>query len=104
MQRIHRLITAMEPSFAEFVSRQNEESSALSASYTIFKLLKSHGRSMILSAIREFLSTGCLKPLALQSLLNPSGRMDEIPPVSPKDASLLNINYEERSLSDYDPA
>ena len=104
IQRIHRLITGMEPLFAEFVSAQSDEPSMYSAAYTIFKLLKTHGRQMILSAVRELLSTGCLKPLALQNLLNPSGRTAEVPPVSPKDTSLLDIRYQERDLSDYDPA
>ena len=94
----------MEPLFAEFVSAQSDEPSMYSAAYTIFKLLKTHGRQMILSAVRELLSTGCLKPLALQNLLNPSGRTAEVPPVSPKDTSLLDIRYQERDLSDYDPA
>ena len=104
MERIHGLITGMEPLFAEFVGGQSDDPSMVSAAYTIFKLLKSHGRQMILSAIRELLSTGCLKPLALQNLLNPSGRTLEVPPVSPKDTSLLDIRYQERNLSDYDPA
>lgn len=104
MQRIHRLITGMEPLFGEFVGAQLDEPSMYSAAYMIFKLLKTHGRQMILSAVRELLSTGCLKPLALHNLLNPSGRAPEIPPVNPKDISLLDIRYQERDLSDYDPA
>ena len=103
MQRIHQLITAMESLFAEFAGRQNDEPSALLASYTIFKLLKNHGRAMVLSAIRELLAAGCLKALALESLLNPPNRSGDIPQVNPQDASLLNIRYRERNLSDYDP-
>jgi transposase len=103
MQRIHRLIVGMEPLFAEFVGGQSDEPSIHSAAYMIFKLLKTHGRQMILSAIRELLAVGCLKPPALQNLLNPSGGKSEIPPVNPSDASLLDIRYQERNLSDYDP-
>lgn len=103
-QRIYRLICGMEPLFDEFVRLQEEEPAMLLASYTIFKLLKTHGRLMVLSAIRELLSSGCVKPKALESLLNPFSGAVDMATVNPKDSSLLNIRYEERSLSDYDPA
>ena len=44
----------------------------------------------------------CFKIKALISLLNLPSRQ-EPPAVWPKNQDLLNLNYEERNLTDYDP-
>ena len=101
MRRIYQGITGMDPVFLQFVSAQDEESQEQTA-YELFTLLKTHGRMMIVSAVRELNAMGCYKVRALHSRLNlPEARAAE--PVWPKDLNLLNLKYQERSLDEYNP-
>ncbi len=101
-ERIRQLITGMDEAFKTFLEQQDTEDDRQSAAYQIFQLIKTHSRAMVLSAVRELNGMGCAKIRALTSLLNVPG-VQSPPPVWPKDIRLLNLNYEERKLSDYDP-
>lgn len=101
-QRILRVIESMEPSFKEFLKGQEDDQERLHASYQIFKLLKTHNRALLVSAVRELLSMGVFKTKAFLSLLNlPESK--EGRDVLPNNKGLLDIQYKERSLEEYDP-
>lgn len=84
------------------MSHQESESQAQAAAYQIFKLLKTHSRTLLESAVREVNAMGAFKMKTVLSLLHiPEDRSSE--PVYPQNTTLLNIQYEPRSLTDYDP-
>ena len=101
-QRILKLVESMEPVFYKFIRAQGEDDSdRLGCAYQIFKLLKTHNRSVLVSAVAELLSMGTYKIKALLSLLHlPIPKNSD--QVFPSDPKLLDIRYEERSLTDYD--
>ncbi len=101
-QRILCLVESMEPVFYKFLRAQGEdESDRMECAHQIFKLLKTHNRAVLVSAVGELLSMGAYKTKALLSLLNlPVQKSAD--PVFPTDQKLLDIRYEERSLEEYD--
>ena len=101
LERIQQLIIGMDPLFKTFVDNQEEETQQTVA-YQIYQLIRTHSRTVVLSAVRELNGMGCAKVKALMSLLRVPG-VQEPPAVWPKDIRLLNLNYEERKLTDYDP-
>jgi hypothetical protein len=101
-QRILQLITSMDSAFQQFVSAQEDDATREEAAYQLFTLLRTHSRGMVISAVRELNSMGCYKVKALHSRLNlPQAR--ELQAVWPKDAHLLNLTYQERTLDEYNP-
>jgi transposase len=101
MQRIYQLILSMNPVFKNFLENQEDDASRIEASYEIFKLLKSHSKAMLISCLRELNHMRSFKIKALFSLLNlPLPKETEH--IWPKDRGLLDLNYQERSLRDYD--
>ena len=100
--RILRLIESMDTVFYKFLRAQaDDEVSRLECVYQIFKLLKTTNRSVLISAVRELLSMGTYKIKALLSLLNlPSPK--DVDAVFPSDQKLLDIQYQPRSLEEYD--
>jgi len=102
LDRIKQLIIQMDPALDEFIGQQDDEAASLNAAYQIFQLMKVNSRAMVLSAVRELNGMKCFKIKALVSLLNVPSRQDP-PAVWPKNQYLLNLNYEERNLTDYDP-
>jgi len=102
MQRIFALICRMEPVFARFVDAQDSEENRISAAYQIFTLLCAYSKTMVMSAVRELLAQSCVNAKALLSLLQlPQPQSPQS--LWPRDTRLLTLNYQERSLSDYDP-
>jgi transposase len=102
LKRIKQMMIQMDTALAEFIGQQDDETAALSAAYQIYQLTKMVSRAMVLSAVRELNGMKCFKIKALISLLNLPSRQ-EPPAVWPKNQDLLNLNYEERNLTDYDP-
>ena len=101
MQRIYQLMKSMDPALKAFLLNQEDEAIAIECAYHLFKLLKSHSRQMLISCVRELNNMRCFKLKALLSLLKlPQPRENEA--IWPKDTNLLNLNYRERSLDDYD--
>lgn len=101
MQRIYQLISSMSPVFKGFLESQEDDPARIEASYEIFKLLKSHSRAMLISCVARLNSMRSFKLKALFSLLN-LPQPKESGHIWPKDTKLLNLNYRERSLKDYD--
>lgn len=103
MRRILQLITNMDSEFKNFILHQDNDNQQEQSAYQLFQLLKTHSRTMLVSAVRELNSMKCFKIKALRSLLNlPQSK--ESDPLWPQNIQLLNLSYEERSLDDYDPA
>jgi hypothetical protein len=101
-QRILQLIESMDTAFYKFLRAQGEdEEERLECAYQIFKLLKTHNRSVLASAAGELLSMGTYKIKALLSLLNLPTQKDP-DRVFPSDQKLLDIQYQPRSLEEYD--
>lgn len=101
MQRIYELISSMNPVFKSFLENQEKDLARIEASYEIFKLLKSHSKAMLISCLTQLNTMRSFKLKALFSLLNlPEPKETEH--IWPKDIKLLNLNYRERSLKDYD--
>lgn len=102
MRRIFQVISDMDPAFQHFFDHQDNDSERLQAAYQLFTLLKTHSRSILISAIRELNALSCFKIKALMSLLHlPDPQQPER--LWPQNQQLLNLTYEERRLSDYDP-
>jgi hypothetical protein len=101
MARILRLIEETDLHARIFVGAQEEEEKTDTA-YAIFRLLKSHGRETVLSALRELHAMKNYRIRALESLLNLPEEV-QTPSVWPSDTRLLHLNYKPRRLDDYDP-
>ncbi|MCK5215843.1 MAG: IS21 family transposase [Candidatus Omnitrophica bacterium] len=102
MQRILQLIVNMDSTFKNFILFQDNDDHRIQAAYQLFQLLKTHSKSMLVSAVRELNSMKCFKIKALRSLLNlPEPKQGD--PLWPQNIQLLNLTYEERNLNDYDP-
>lgn len=102
MRRIFQIISAMDSAFRYFFDHQDNDVDRVDAAYQLFTLLKTHSRSMLISAVRELNALSCFKTKALMSLLNlPEPR--EPKRLWPQNQQLLNLTYEERRLDDYDP-
>lgn len=102
MQRILQLIINMDSAFQCFIENQRDDIARMDAAYQLFTLLKTHSRSMLISAARELNTMGSFKIKALTSLLGlPLPK--EPKPLWPQNTTLLNLKYQERSLKDYDP-
>lgn len=100
-QRIYQLITSMNPAFKFFVEHQENDSEALHVAYELFHLLRSHSKAMLISAVRELNAMRSFRVKTLRSLLNlPVPKQND--PLWPQNAQLLNLNYRERRLEDYD--
>lgn len=101
-QRILKLVESLDPVFYKFLRAQgDDETERLECAYQIFKLLKAHNRSVLVSAVAELLSMGTYKIKAVYSLLNLPLQKDP-DAVFPSDQKLLDIRYQERSLEEYD--
>ena len=100
MQRICQLMQSMDPALQCFLSNQ-DEAMRMKCAYHLFKLLKSHSKGMLISCARELNNMKCFKLKALLSLLNlPQSKENN--PIWPQNTGLLDLNYKERSLDDYD--
>ena len=102
MRRILQVMTDMDPAFRYFFDHQDNDDERMSAAYQLFTLLKTHSRSMLISAIRELNTLACFKIKALMSLLH-LPEIEKPERLWPQNQQLLNLTYEERKLNDYDP-
>jgi len=91
MQRIYQLMQSMDPALKVFLLNQEYQAQGIECSYHLFKLLKTHSKSMLISCIRELNNMKCFKLKALLSLLKlPQPRENEA--IWPQDTNLLNLN------------
>ena len=100
-QRIFELISRMDEAFNHFLARQEDDALKLAAAYQLFVLLRTHSKATLISAVRQLNGMRCFKLKALLSLLN-LPQPKEGDPLWPQNKDLLNLNYEERKLTDYD--
>jgi len=100
-QRILESISQMDEVFNHFLVHQEDDDTRIQVAYQLFTLLRSHSKVMLVSAIKELTGMKCFKVKALLSLLNlPQPKQGD--PLWPQNKDLLNLNYEERNLTDYD--
>jgi transposase len=102
LQRVLQVIRQMDTAFKFFLERCEDGDEQIMAADQIYQLMRRHSRAVVLSAVRELNSMNNFKISALMSILRLPG-VQEPPAVWPKDSRLLNLNYEERNLKDYDP-
>jgi hypothetical protein len=79
---------------------ESEGEERLTCAYGLFRLLRTSSKEMLLSAVREANTLRIFRLRYIESLLGPSDV--ESAAVYPQNASLLNISYEKRELTDYD--
>lgn len=102
MQRILQLITNMDSAFKDFILFQDDDNQRVQTAYHLFQLLKTHSKTILISAVRELKTMKCFKIKALRSLLHlPEPKEGGL--LWPQNTQLLNLTYEERNLKDYDP-
>jgi hypothetical protein len=101
-QRIFQLINQMDPALHQFLHEAEQEGqNPLEIAYAFFKLLKHVSKAMLLSAVREANRIETFKIRYVQSLLQ-APQLQPPNPVFPQQTKLLDIDYERRSLKDYD--
>ena len=101
-QRILQLMQRMDPSINHFLTQAQESGEdEIQYAYQLFKLLKICSKAMLISCIKEASSIKAFKIKTILSKLNLPYEKGKNP-VYPKDGKLLDINYEERRLEDYD--
>jgi transposase len=102
-ERIYRLMSAMGKEIASFLAHaESEGEDGLRCAHGLFRLLRSSSKEMLLSAVREANSLNIIRLGYIESLLAPRGRGDVA--VYPQNASLLDIAYQKRELTEYDDA
>jgi transposase len=101
-QRIYQLMDQMDPALHHFLQEAAQEGqNPLDIAYEFFKLLKHVSKALLLSAAREANRTRTFKIRYVQSLLQvPQPQPPN--PLFPQESKLLDIDYERRSLKDYD--
>ena len=100
-ERILRLVSGMGKEIAAFLTQAEAEGEdPYAIAYGLFKLLRVCSKEMLLSAVREAMSLPIVKLSYIESLLRPRAREDVA--VYPQNASLLDIAYERRELTEYD--
>ena len=101
-ERVLTVIKNMDPVMETFLN-QNETvgEDCYVTAHEIFRLLPSHSRGLVISAIRECLGR---KSPRLKTLLSFFNREEMALPqrVSPQKTDLLDLTYTPRPLEDYD--
>lgn len=101
-ERIYTVIKNLSPAVEQFLEEnlKTEEDPYLTA-HQIFRLLKTHSRNTIISAVKEAIRNRSARMKYIVSLLMPHHR-EETEEVSPQNLDLLSIAYQPRRLEDYD--
>lgn len=101
-ERIFSLMKNMGKEIVHFLTQaESEGEDPLFIAYGLFKLLRTSSKEMLLSAVREANDLRVYKLKYIESLLIPRD-MKEESPVYPRNASLLDISYRKRELTEYD--
>jgi transposase len=101
-ERILAVMRGMDPVMARFFDAHHlvgEEPHAQAAE--LFALLTTHGKAALLSAVRECVAADTLRLAAVRARLEPVAAAPAAD-VRPRDTRLLDIDYQPRSLEDYD--
>jgi hypothetical protein len=101
-ERIFSLMNHMGKEIVHFLTQaESEGEDPLFIAYDLFKLLRTSSKEMLLSAVREANALRVYKFKYIESLLIPRD-IKEASPVYPRNASLLDISYRKRELTEYD--
>lgn len=98
-ERIYRLMKNMGKEIDHFLGQAEDD--PLAVAYGLFRLLKTSSKEMLLSAIREANGLNVYKLKYIESILT-ARPVKEESPVYPQNASLLDISYRKRELTEYD--
>lgn len=100
--RIYTVIKNLSPEVEHFLI-QNEKvgEDAMITAYQLFRLLKTHARQTIISAVKEALLRRSPRLKFITSLLEPT-ETTLMESVHPQNSNLLDVVYKPRSLEDYD--
>jgi len=100
--RIHSLIKKLDPVLDRFLAlNETTGEDPYATAHSLFVLLKSHARQTVISAVREALTRRAPRLKCVVSLLAPQPA-DDLPEVQPQRHELLSLNYQPRSLEDYE--
>jgi hypothetical protein len=99
---VQTMVMRMDDAYKLFIERQETDADQAAVAQAIYQLMRRNSRAMVLSAVRELNGMGCAKLKALMSRLDVP-EAESPPEVWPKNVRLLDLTYEERKLSDYDP-
>jgi hypothetical protein len=101
IERIHDVIKNLHPVLSDFlVKNQACGEDPQKTAYEIFKLMKSHSRGMLLSAVSECLNKKSPRLRTFLSYLHME--FTEAETVQPQRGELLTISYQPRGLETYD--
>lgn len=101
-ERILQLMKNIDPSIELFLTKAEEcGEDKINYAYQLFKLLKLCSRAMLIECVKKACQVKAYKIKTIFSLLQlPYEKNNN--PVYPKDTNLLDIDYEQRRLEDYD--
>jgi len=100
--RIHAVIKNLAPEMADFLSKnETVGENAQATAYAMFKLLKTHNRETLLSAVREAIKIKSPRLKFILSCFTDTSQNIE-QEVSPQNKELLTLSYKSRSLTEYD--
>jgi transposase len=100
-ERIYHLMKRIGKEVDHFLAMaESEGEDSLRCAYGLFRLLKNSSKEMLLSAVREANTLHISKLRYIESLLGPRDLDPGV--VYPQNASLLDIAYQKRELTDYD--
>jgi transposase len=100
-ERIYHLMKRMGNEIDHFLTMaESEGEEPFRTAYSLFRLLRSSSKEMLLSAVREACALHVYRVRYLERLFSPKGF--DPAAVYPQNASLLDISYEKRELADYD--
>ncbi len=100
-QRIYHLMKRMGKEIDHFLAMaESEGDDPLGVAHGLFRLLRASSKEMLLSAVREATILRIHKLRYIERLLGPRGPQEAA--VYPQNASLLDISYQKRELTDYD--
>ena len=100
-ERMYLLMANMDKEIASFLAMaESEGEDRLHVAHGLFRLLLCSSKEMLLSAVREANALRVYKLRYIESLLGPRGPQEAA--VYPQNASLLDISYQKRELTDYD--
>ena len=100
-QRIYHLMKRMGKEIDDFLAvAESVGEDPLRVAHGLFRLLRTSSKEMLLSAVREAQMLHLYKLRYIEGILGP--RAPQEATVYPQNASLLDISYQKRELTDYD--
>lgn len=100
--RIHAVMKNLAPELSDFLAKnETVGENAYATAYALFRLLRTHNRETLLSAVREAIKIKSPRlKFILSCFVDTSQSTEE--EVLPQNKELLTLSYKSRSLEDYD--